>query len=51
MITVDVFCPIGEPSNSLVVDNSLPFSWGIRFGDWGALANVNRDVLGAKSEL
>lgn len=45
MIAVDVFGPIGQPSDCLIMNNLLPLARHIWYRDRDAFANVDRDVL------
>ena len=51
MVAIDVLSPIGQPRYCLVVDDFLPFSRHVRFGNWDTFSNVENDVFRAYSFL
>ncbi len=48
---VDVFCPIRQPSNGIIMLDRLPFSWHVRDRNGCIFANIQRYVFGTNAEL
>jgi hypothetical protein len=51
VIPIYVLRPICEPRHGLIVNNALPLSRHVGYGNWGALTDVKSNILRADTKL
>lgn len=51
MVSVDIFGPVSQPGDSIIMLKLFPLSRNIRYGYWAIFADVKNNILGMNSIL